>query len=58
MTTLRKVTTVDTTNLQPGELIHMNFVFYNVTSVYEFTSMINVVCENNITLSVFTTVYK
>ena len=42
-----KGTTVDTTNLQPGELIHMDFDFYNMTSIRGFTSMLTVVCENN-----------
>ena len=29
-------TTVDTTNLQKGELFHMDFEFYNVTSIQGF----------------------
>ena len=43
MTTLPKGTTVDTTNLQPVELIQMNFALYNVTSIHGFTSMLTVV---------------
>ena len=40
MTTFSKVTTVDTTNLQPGELIHMEFAFFNVNFIHGFTSML------------------
>ena len=32
-----KVTTVDTNNIHTGELIHMYFAFYNVTSIRGFT---------------------
>ena len=46
MKTLPKVTTVDTTNLQTGELIHMYFALYNVISTPGLTSMINVVCAS------------
>ena len=42
MTTLPKRTTVDTSNLQPGELIHMNFALYNVTYIRGFTYMLTV----------------
>ena len=45
-TNFHKVTTVDTINLQPGELIHIDFSFYNVTSICGFTSRLTVVCEN------------
>ena len=38
-----KGTTVDTTNLQPVELIHMDFALYNVTSVLGFMSMLALV---------------
>ena len=48
MTTLPKGTTVGTTNFQPGELIHMGFSFYNVTSICGLTFMITVVCVNTI----------
>ena len=58
MTTLTKLKTVDTIRIQPGELIHMDFSFYNVTSVHGFTSMITVVCSNTRTLYVFTTASK
>ena len=44
MTTIPKVTTVDTTNPLLGELIHMYFALYNVTYICGLTSMINVVC--------------
>ena len=43
MTTLPKGTTVDTTNLQSVELIHVYFAFYNMTPVYGFTSVLSVV---------------
>ena len=57
-TTFPKGTTVDTSNLKPGELIHMEFSLYNVTSICGFTSMITVVCAKTIMLWVFPTVYK
>ena len=50
MTTLPKGKTVDTTNLQPVEIIHMDLDFYNVTSIRGFNSMLNVVCANTIML--------
>ena len=50
MTTINKGTTVDTSNLQPGELVHMEFEFYHVTSICGFTSMLTVVYANNIML--------
>ena len=53
MTTLPKGKTVDTTNLQPVEIIHMDLEFYNVTSIRGFNSMLNVVCANTIMLWVF-----
>ena len=58
MTTLHKVTTVENTNLPPGELIHMDFAFYNATSIRGFTSMINVVCAKARMLWVFPTTSK
>ena len=58
MTTFTKVTTVYTTNLQPVELIHKYFAFYNVTSVCGFTSIISAVCENTIMIWVFPTESK
>ena len=45
ITTINKGTTVDSSNLQPGERFHMDFAFYNVTSVCCFTSMLTLVCE-------------
>ena len=53
MTTLSKGTTVDTSNIQLGELIHMDFAFYNVTSIRGFTSILTFVCTNTIMLWVF-----
>ena len=58
MTTINKGPTVDTSNLQTGELVHMDFSFYNVTSVCGFTSMLTVVCAKNIVLWVFPTASK
>ena len=58
MTTLPKGTTVDTNNLQLGELIHVDFAFYYVTYIRMFTSMITVVFSNTILILVFTTAYK
>ena len=43
MTTLPKGKTVGTSKLHLGELIHMDFSFYNVTSIRGFTSIITVV---------------
>ena len=53
MTTFTKLTTVDASKFQPGELIHMDFEFYNLTPIRVFTSMINVVCEKTIIMWVF-----
>ena len=50
MTTFPKVNTVDTSKLQPGELIHMDFSYYNVTSIRGFAVMITVVCVRTIML--------
>ena len=58
MTTFHKGTTVDTSNLQPGENIHMKFALYNVTYVRGFTSMITFICATTIMLWLFPTVYK
>ena len=55
MTTFSKVTTVDTTNLQPGELIHVEFSFFDVTFIHGFTSVITGVCENIIMIWLFHT---
>ena len=43
MTDLPKVTTVETTNLQPRELIRTEFALYNVTSTQGLTSIITAV---------------
>ena len=58
MTTINKVTTFDTSKLELGELIHMNFSFYNVTSIHNFTSMLTVVYAKTIMLWVFSTAPK
>ena len=58
MTTFHKGTTVDKTNLQTGEIIHMDFAFYNVTSTPVFIYILPVVCENTIMLWLFPTAYK
>ena len=64
MTYLPKVTTVDTNNLQPGELIHMNFAFCDVTSIHGLnsihglTSMVTVICERTMMLWVLRTASK
>ena len=44
MTTINKGKTVDTSNLQPVELIYTDLAFYNITSIRGFTFMITVVC--------------
>ena len=58
MTTINKGTTVETSNLQPGELVYMEFVFYNVTSIRGFTSILTVICEKTIMLWSFPTESK
>ena len=45
MKTFPKGKTVDSTNLQPGELIHINFDLYSVTSIRGFISTLVVVFE-------------
>ena len=50
MTTLPEGTTIDTTHFQRGELIHMDFVFYNVTSIRGFNSILTVNCSKTISL--------
>ena len=47
MTTLPKGTDIDTGNLRPREIIHMDFAFYNVTFIHGFTSIPTIVCEKN-----------
>ena len=58
MKTLPKGATVGTTNLQPGELIHMDFSFYSVTFIRGFTCMLTIVCANTRMICVFYTVSK
>ena len=58
ITTINKGKTVNTSNLQPGELIHMEFAFYNFTSIRSFTSIITVVCAKTRMLWVFPTASK
>ena len=48
-----KVTTVDTTKLQPGEHIHMEFSLYNVTYIQSSTSIFTVVCARTRTIRLF-----
>ena len=39
--------TVDTSNLQPGELIYVDFAFYNLTFIRKFISVLTVFCAKN-----------
>ena len=55
MKTFPRLTIVDKTNLQPGELIQMDFSFYNVTSIRGINYMLTVVYENTRMLWVFPT---
>ena len=57
-TTLPKGTIVQTINLQPGQLIHTDFSFFNLTFICQLTSMLTVVCENTIIIWVLPTAYK
>ena len=58
MTNLPKGIKVDTSKIQPVERIHMDFDFYNVTSICGFTSMRTVVCAKTRMIWVFPTAYK
>ena len=58
MTTINKITTVETSNLQPGKRFHMEFAFYNITSIRGFTSMLTVVCAQTRMLWVLPTASK
>ena len=58
MINLPKGTTYDTNNLQPGELIHMDFALYNVNSIRGFTSVLTVVNAKNIMICVLPTAPK
>ena len=56
--TLPKGTIFDTNNLQQGELINMDFELYYMNSIPGFTSMITVLCLNNIIIWVLSTAPK
>ena len=56
--TSNKGTTVENSNLQPGDIVHMNSPFYNVTSIRGFTSTPTVVYANTRMLCVFPTAFK
>ena len=58
MKTLPRVTKVETNNLQPGELIHMEFALYNVSYIRGFTSIITFVCAKTIILWLFPNAQK
>ena len=53
MTTTPNGTTVGTTNIQPGELIHMDFAFYNVIFIRGFTFILTVVFAKTKIICVF-----
>ena len=48
----------DTSNLKPGEIIHMNFYFYNVTFIRVFVSLLTLVSTKTRILWVLTTAPK
>ena len=58
MKTFPKGSTIGTNQLQRGQLLHMHFVLYNVTSVGGFTSMLTVVCGKIRIIWVFPTAPK
>ena len=58
MSTINKGKTVETSKLQPGELVLTEFAFYNVTSIRGFTSMLTVVYAKTRMLWVFPTASK
>ena len=58
ITTINKGPTGDTSNLQPVEIVHIDFVFYNVTSIHGFTSILTVVCEKTKIIWEFPTASK
>ena len=58
MTTSPKGKTVDTSNLQPGEINHMEFYFYSVIYIRGFTSIITVVCANTRMIWALSTTHK
>ena len=53
-----KGATVDTTNIWPGELLFVEFSFYNAISVQGFTSMLTVVYAKTKVLWIFPNAYK
>ena len=58
MTNFPKGTTVVTTNLQPGELIHLDFAFYNVNYIWFSTYILTVLSKNIRIMWVFPTASK
>ena len=58
MTTFPKGSTIDTNNLYPRELIHVDFAFYNVTYIRGFFVINTTVCEKTRMLWVFPTASK
>ena len=58
ITTINKDTSVDTSNLQPGELVHMDFTLYNVNNILVFTSILTLVCTKTRIPWVFQTAPK
>ena len=58
MTTTNKGQKVDTSNLQLGELVHIEFEFCNVIYIRGFTSMITVICSKTRMLWVLPTESK
>ena len=55
ITTFPKGKTFNITNLCQGELIQIISAFYNMTSIWIFTSMFTVLCARTRMLSIFTT---
>ena len=58
MTNFPKGTTFDTTNIQKGQVIHLDFASYDVTSIRGFTSILTIVCTNTRIIWVFNNVSK
>ena len=58
METFPKGTTLDTTNIQLGELIHMHLAVYDVTYIRGLTSILTGLCENTRIIWVFLTASK
>ena len=51
-------TTVETTNLQLGDILDLDFTFYHVILVCGFTEILTVVCANTRILWIFPTASK